>query len=134
MGTVRSVTKASPVDLPPLDVLVGAADAGLHPWVHAHVLVGPRYLGMDPIFRSWVCRPVTAPCVPATRDALAALAKSSFAAFGPGFVLLTTADPIGGWPGTGSELRQVVGLLGDLRARDTPSGLSTTPRADTGFL
>jgi GNAT superfamily N-acetyltransferase len=73
------------------------------------------------------------PLVPEDRDGLVALARTSFEAFRPGFVLLTTADPVGTWPDTGSELRQVVGLVGVLRARPVPPQLSTSPRTDTEF-
>ncbi len=48
-------------------------------------------------------------------------------------MLLSTADPIGAWPGTRPEQRQLVGLLGDLRARPAPTGLRAVPRADTAF-
>ena len=177
-------------DLPPLDLLVTAADASLHPWVRAHVaesvrragleeelgfwldtaardmdyattyaegapqsgeppeayldrwlplpdgahiLAGPRYLGRDPdlpfVGVSASDRPLTAD----DRAALVAVARTSFEAFRPGFVLLTTADPIGAWPDTGSELRHVVGNLGELRSRDTPPNVTTRPRTDTDF-
>ncbi len=176
--------------LPPLDLLVRAADAGLHRWVHehvpapvrraalaqelgfwvdtaardmdyattyaeaapasgeppeayldrwlslpdgAHVLAGPRYLGRDPDLPFVGVSASDRPMGPADRPALVALARTEFEAFGPGFVLLTTADPVGAWPDAGWEQRQVVGRLGDLRARDTPDDLTTRPRTDTDF-
>ncbi len=174
-------------DLPPLDLLVAASDAGLHPWVHAHVpeavrraaltdelgsvlrraqdleharayaeaapqsgeppeayldrwltlpdgahvLAGPRYLGRDPDLPFVGVPAADRPLRPDDRAGLVAVARTAFAAFRPGFVMVTTADPVDAWPGAGSELRQVVGLLGGLRARDTPPGLATRPRADT---
>lgn len=177
-------------DLPPLALLVTAADASLHPWVHAHVaesvrrtaleeelgfclntaardmdyatayaqrapqsgeppeayldrwlplpdgahiLAGPRYLGRDPDLPFIAVSASDRPLAESDRAALVAVARTSFEAFRPGFVMLTTPDPIGAWPDTGSELRQVVGILGDLRARDTPPDLATRPRTDTDF-
>lgn len=177
-------------DLPPLDLLVTAADASLHPWVRAHVpapvrrgaleaelgfwlntaardmeyattyaqaapesgepaeayldrwlplpngahiLAGPRYLGRDPNLPFVGVSASDRPMRPNDRAALVAVARTSFKAFRPGFVLLTTADSIGAWPDAGSELRQVVGILGDLRACDTPPNLATRPRTDTDF-
>lgn len=182
--------EATPSPLPALSVLVDAADAGLHRWVHdhvaervrrtaleeelrfwlntaaqdldyatqyakdapqsrqppqayldrwlprphggGHVLAGPRYLGRDPdlpfVGVSASDRPLTA----SDRDGLSAIAEE-FSAFKPGFVLVTTADPVDAWPGTGTERRQVVGLLGDLRSRHTPPELTTEARTDTEF-
>lgn len=105
------------------------ATAYLDRWLplqtHGYVLAGPRYLGRDPdlpfVGVSASDRPLNA----ADHDALLAVAAGEFAAFRPGFVLVTTADVIGAWPGTRSEMRQVVGRLADLRARDAPSALST---------
>lgn len=177
-------------ELPPLQLLVTAADASLHPWVHAHVpeptrraalaeelsfwlhtaaqdmeyatnyaqgapesgeppeayldrwlrlpdgahiLAGPRYLGRDPNLPFVGVSASDRPLRPSDGPALAAVSRASFEAFRPGFVLLTTADPIGAWPDAGSELRQVVGLLGDLRGHDALPGLTTRPRTDTVF-
>lgn len=176
--------------LPPLEVIVAAADAGLHPWVHAHVaepvrrasleeelgfwlttaaqdmgyaesfaaaapssgeppeayldrwlplpdgshvLAGPRYLGRDPNLPFVGITASDRPLTSRDRSPLRALATSSFEAFGPGFVLVTTADPIGAWPGCGAEMRQVVGTLADLRERHVPPHLTTSPRGDTDF-
>ena len=177
-------------DLPTLDVLVEAADAGLHPWVRAHVgqevrrsalaeelgfwlgtaardpayaaafaeaapysgeppaayldrwlplgnggrvLAGPRYLGLDPDLPFMGVSGSDRPLVPADAGPLTALARAHFAAFAPRFVLLSTADPVGAWPGTRPEQRQLVGLLGDLRLRSSPPELRAAPRADTTF-
>ncbi len=177
-------------DLPPLDVLVTAADAGLHPWVHAHVaeplrraaleeelsfcldtaardmdyarafagrapqsgqppqayldrwlaisedthvLAGPRYLGRDPNLPFVAISASDRPLTPNDRAAIVAAAGRSFDAFRPGFVILWTADHIDAWPDSGSELRQVVGSISDLRARSTPPGVSTRSRTDTNF-
>jgi len=177
-------------DLPPLDVLVDAADAALHPWTRehvskgvrqsalseelgfwlhtaardmayaeayakdapqsgqppreyldkwvavgadGHVLAGPRYLGLDPDLPFVGVSASDRPLVPNDRDRLAALAREGFAAFSPGFVMVTTGDPVGAWPDTRSERRQVVGLLRDLRRRETPPELSAVPRTDTAF-
>jgi GNAT superfamily N-acetyltransferase len=176
--------------LPTLDVLVDAADAGLHPWVHqhvpdkvrraaleeelafwlhtaaqdmdyaktyardapqsgqppeayldrwipltsgGHVLAGPRYLGRNPDLPFVGITACDRPLVPGDRDSLVAVARDNFAPFKPGFVLLQTADPVGAWPGTGTEMRQVVGMLGDLRQGDTPPELAVRSRADTVF-
>lgn len=99
----------------------------------AHILAGPRYLGRDPDLPFVGVSASDRPLRPSDRAALTAAARTSFEAFRPGFVLLTTADPIGAWPDAGSELRQVVGLLGDLRAHPSPPSLTTRPRADTDF-
>jgi GNAT superfamily N-acetyltransferase len=177
-------------DLPPLDVIVAAADSSLHPWVRthvaepirrasleeelgfwlntaardmryattyaeaapqsgeppeayldrwlplpdgAHVLAGPRYLGRDPNLPFVGVSASDRPLRPNDEAALVALARSAFQPFRPGFILLTTADAIGAWPDTDGESRQVVGILGDLRARRTPPKLSTRPRTNTDF-
>jgi len=175
-------------ELPSLETLVDAADAGLHPWVHehvaepvrrsaladelgfclhtqaqdlayaaafaevappigqpvtayldlwvaigdgAHVLVGPRYLGRDPNLPFVMVSASDRPLTSADRTALEAVAREHLSAFDPGFVMLTTADPVGAWPDTHPELRQVVGPLGGLRRRLAPSELSVPPRRDT---
>ncbi len=144
-------------ELPSLETLVDAADAGLHPWVHdhvaepvrrsaladelgfclhtaaqdlayaaafaevappigqpvaayldrwvpigdgAHVLVGPRYLGRDPNLPFVMVSASDRPLTPADRTDLQAVAREHLSAFDPGFVMLTTADPIGAWPDT----------------------------------
>ena len=177
-------------ELPTLDTLVAAADAGLHPWVHehvaepvrraalaeelgfclqtaaqdltyaaafaevappigqpvsayldrwvpigdgAHVLIGPRYLGRNPNLPFVMVSAGDRPLTPADRTHLQAVAREHLSAFDPGFVMLTTADPVGAWPGTHPELRQVVGPLGELRRRVAPSELSVSPRRDTSF-
>lgn len=176
--------------LPPLSVLVTAADAGLHPWVHehvpepvrraaleeeigfwlntaaqdpdharrfadvappigqpleayldrwieltsgGHVLAGPRYLGLDPNIPFVGVSASDRPLDPGDRDSLTTVARECFAAFRPRFVMIWTADATDSWPCTGSEMRQVVGLLGDLRLAETPPELSTRVRRDTGF-
>ena len=177
-------------ELPSLETLVDAADAGLHPWVHdhvaepvrrsaladelgfclhtaaqdlayaaafaevapaigqpvaayldrwvpigygAHVLVGPRYLGRDPNLPFVMVSASDRPLTPADRTDLEAVAQEHFSAFTPGFVMLTTADPIDVWPDTHPELRQVVGPLGELRRRVAPSEPSVALRRDTAF-
>ena len=178
-----------PGELPDLDTLVAAADAGLHPWVHehipepvrrsaladelgfclhtaaqdltyaaafaevappvgqpvsayldrwvpieqGHVLIGPRYLGRDPNLPFVMVTASDRPLTRADRDGLQDVAREHLAPFAPGFVMVTTADPVGAWPGTQPEMRQLVGLLGDLRRRGTPPELSTVPRRDTDF-
>jgi hypothetical protein len=67
------------------------------------------------------------------RESLVGIARRSFAAFKPGFVMVESADPVGAWPDTGAEMRQVVGKLEDLRRLSTPPELSVVPRRDTGF-
>ena len=175
--------------LPTLETLVDAADEGLHPWVHdhiiepvrraalaeelgfcldtaaqdltyaaafaevappigqpvtayldrwvplgdAHVMVGPRYLGRDPNLPFVMVSASDRPLVAADRDPLRAVGREHLGAFSPGFVMLTTADPVGAWPETKPEMRQVVGLLGDLRGREAPPELATRPRHDTDF-
>jgi len=113
------------------------AEAYLDRWValgaNAHVLVGPRYLGRNPDLPFVAVSGADRPLSPADRSGLEAVAREGFGAFRPGFVLLTTADPVGAWPDTRAEMRQVVGLLGDLRRRDCPAELSATPRMDTDF-
>jgi hypothetical protein len=98
-----------------------------------HVMVGPRYLGRDPDLPFVVASATDRPLTPADRGRLAAVARESFGAFRPGFVLLTTADSTGAWPDTRPELRQLVALLGDLRRRQCPTELSAQPRHDTDF-
>jgi hypothetical protein len=177
-------------DLPTIDVLVDAADAGLHPWVHqhvseperrsalaeelgfwldtaardlawatsfaevapqsgeppasyldrwlplrtgGHVLVGPRYLGRDPDLPFLGVSASDRPLVAGDAEALVEIARRDFAAFRQKFVLPTTSEVIGAWPGTRPEHRQLVGLLGDLRRRSTPPELSAVPRADLAF-
>jgi len=175
--------------LPTIDVLVDAADAGLHPWVldhvpeterrsalaeelgfwlhtaaqdlayarsfaevaphsgepaasyldrwlplgddGSHVLIGPRYLGRDPDLPFMGVSGSDRPLAASDAGALQALARRELAPFAPKFVLVTTSDRIGAWPGTRPELRQLVGLLGDLRQRPVPPELSAVPRTDT---
>lgn len=176
--------------LPSLDVLVDAADRGLHPWVHAHVpepirreslaneigfwlntaaqdleyargyaavapqsgqpdeayldrwiglasgghvLVGPRYLGRDPDLPFVGVSASDRPILPSDRESLVTIARECFAPFKPGFILVPSADPIDSWPACGTERRQVVGMLEDLRRRETPPELSLKARRDTGF-
>lgn len=98
-----------------------------------HVLAGPRYLGLDPNLPFVGVSASDRVLRPADAGALADLARRSFAPFRPGFVLVTTADPPDGWPGAGHEKRLLVGQLGELRARKTPTELTTTLRLDTRF-
>lgn len=98
-----------------------------------HVLAGPRYLGQDPNLPFVGVSASDRVLRPADAVALAELARMSFAPFRPGFVLVTTADGVDGWPGAGNEKRMVAGQLGELRARETPTELTTTPRTDTRF-
>src|SRR5688500_5907674 len=41
-------------DLPPLDVIVAAADASLHPWVHAHVAEPVRRASLGEELSFWL--------------------------------------------------------------------------------
>lgn len=113
------------------------AAAYLDRWVeldtNAHVLIGPRYLDRDPDLPFVGVAGGDRPLVPSDRDQLAAVAGEHLAAFRPGFVLVKTADPMGAWPDTTPEKRQVVGRLGDLRRQEGPAELTTEPRTDTGF-
>lgn len=99
-----------------------------------HVLAGPRYFGRDPdlpfVGISASDRPLTVD----DRHAFCAVALEHFAPFRPGFVLLTTADPVGAWPGTRAVMRQLVGLLGELRRRRTPPELSVARRDDAAAI
>jgi L-amino acid N-acyltransferase YncA len=95
-----------------------------------HVLAGPRYLGRDPDLPFVGVSASDRPLRPPDRDRLVSLAGTEFAAFGPGFVMVTTADPVGAWPGTTPEMRYVAGLLGDLRRRPVPPEVTTRPRRD----
>ena len=99
----------------------------------AHVLAGPRYLGMNPDLPFVGVAASDRPLRPGDRDQLTAMAARHFAAFRPGFVMLTTADPVGAWPDTQAELRQVVGRLAELRRHPAPPELAAVPRTDTGF-
>jgi GNAT superfamily N-acetyltransferase len=99
----------------------------------AHVLAGPRYLGMNPDLPFVGIAASDRQLRPGDRNRLQAMATQHFAAFCPGFVMLTTADPVGAWPDTRAELRQVIGLLADLRRQPTPPELAAVPRADTDF-
>lgn len=180
----------SDAPLPPLSVLVDAADSGLHPWVRdnvspavrrsalaeelgfwldtaaqdldyarayaraapqsgapasayldrwltldsgGHVLAGPRYWGRDPDLPFMGVSGSDRPLLLEDRGGLVRIAKASFAAFRPGFVIVWSAAAPAEWPGTRPEMRQVVGKLHDLRQRPTPPELSTTPRRDTAF-
>ncbi len=96
-------------------------------------MAGPRYLGRDPDLPFVGVSASDRPLTSADQYRLVALAREAFAAFEPGFVLVTTADPVGAWPDTRPKMRQVVGLLRDLRRRDTPRELTTAPRTDTAF-
>jgi len=113
-------------------------EAYLDRWVavdaDTHVLIGPRYLGRDPDLPFVGVSASSRPLRPSDRENLVDAAVSSFAAFRPGFVMVTTADPIDAWPGTQPECRQLVGCLGDLRrATDVPVELTVSPRADIDF-
>ena len=112
-------------------------EAYLDRWValgaDGHVLAGPRYLGRDPDLPFVAVSAADRPLTPADRGRLVTVARESFGAFRPSFVLLTAADQIGAWPDTRPELRQLVGLLGDLRRQESPTELSATPRNDTAF-
>jgi GNAT superfamily N-acetyltransferase len=113
------------------------AEAYLDRWIgldrDAHVLVGPRYLGRDPDLPFVGVSASDRPLTPADREQITAVARDALAAFKPGFVMLTTADPIGAWPDTRPEMRQVVGCLANLRRQQTPAKLSAYPRTDTDF-
>lgn len=98
-----------------------------------HVLAGPRYLGRDPDLPFVGVSASDRVLGPGDADALRESARHAFAAFRPGFVLLPTADPVGAWPGSRPEMRQVVGALGELRRRPVPDSLTATPRSDTAF-
>ncbi|MDX6360552.1 MAG: hypothetical protein QOH37_3606, partial [Nocardioidaceae bacterium] len=98
-----------------------------------HVLVGPRYLGRDPDLPFMGVSGSDRPLAVSDAESLMAVARREFAAFAPKFVLLTTSDEIGSWPGTRPEQRQLVGLLGDLRLRPLPPELRAVPRADTAI-
>jgi hypothetical protein len=187
----RMADETRPRELPTLEVLVAAADAGVHPWIAArvpvemrrealaeelrfwlevaaqdlahaeryaadapdvgqpaaafldrwlpldtggHVLAGPRWLGLDPDLPFVGVSASDRVLRPADADALRQVARRQFAGFGPGFVMVSTADPLGTWPGTRPEHRHVVGTLGDLRRRPVPSGV-TAARNDevTGY-
>lgn len=99
-----------------------------------HVLAGPRYLGRDPDLPFVGISASDRTLRVDDRDALSAVARDHFAAFQPGFVLLTTADPVGAWPGTHALMRQLVGSLGELRRRRTPPGLSFVGRTSAEVI
>jgi GNAT superfamily N-acetyltransferase len=113
------------------------AEAYLDRWLAlgsgAHVLMGPRYLGRNPdlpfVGVSASDRPLTSD----DRGQLIETAHAHFAAFSPGFVLLTTSDPVGAWPDTQPEQRDMVSLLRDLRRQQTPGDLTCSPRSNTDF-
>jgi hypothetical protein len=110
------------------------AERYLHRWVPlatgAHVLIGPRYLGRDPNLPFVGVSGSSRPLTPADRDALTTAARAEYAAFRPLFVLLSTADPIGAWPGTKPEMRQLIGRLGGLRDQATPTQLALSSCRD----
>jgi len=113
-------------------------EAYLDRWVaidaDAQVLIGPRYLGRDPDLPFVSVSASSRPLRPPDRDNLVIAAVGSFDAFRPGFVMLTTADPIDAWPDTSPERRHLVGRLGDLRrADDVPAELTVSRRADIDF-
>ena len=104
-------TMTHETDLPSLEPLVAPADGGLQePTRRADLTKGVRFGSRSR--RTWSTQPPTPQAAPESRQPL-----------------LWTADPIRA--GAGSELRQVVGLLGDLRTRDAvwsddPSSLRHT--------
>jgi GNAT superfamily N-acetyltransferase len=112
-------------------------EAYLDRWIElgdgGHVLAGPRYWGRDPNLPFVGVSASDRPLLPSDRQSLRIIARDHFGAFQPGFVLVWTSDPIGTWPDTAPEMRQLVGLLGDLRRHETPPELICTPRADTAF-
>jgi len=116
---------------PPVGQPVTAYHDRWLPLGDAHVMAGPRYLGRDPDLPFVMVSASDRPLQPSDRDDLADLAREHFGPFSPGFVMLTTADPLGSWPGTSPEQRQLVGLLGDLRERRAPVGLAAVARRDT---
>jgi hypothetical protein len=98
-----------------------------------HVLVGPRYLGLDP---SWPFVGVAAsdrPLVPDDAEAPTGIARRMFAAFAPRFVMVHTSDPVDAWPGTTPERRLVAGTLEQLRNRPPAGCVRAEARRDTGF-
>ena len=176
-----------PSVLPPLELLVDAAAAGVHPWIASrvtpedrrtalaeelgfwlstaaqdrgyaegyaaaapdvgeppsafldrwlpldtggHVLAGPRWLGLDPDLPFVGVSASDRVLGPADTPALQDVARQHFAGFRPGFVLLRTADPVGTWPGTRSEMRHLAGELGALRRLDPPTGLTAVASPD----
>jgi hypothetical protein len=83
------------------------ASAYLHRWLplesNGHVLVGPRYLGMDPDLPFVGVAGSDRPLQTSDTAALQELARSEFGKFDPGFVLIETADPVDTRPGASAE-------------------------------
>src|SRR5215218_3509221 len=63
-----------------------------------HVLAGPRWLGLDPDLPFVGVSASDRVLRPGDTAALREVARGHFAGFGPGFVLLRTADTVGVWP------------------------------------
>lgn len=104
------------------------AEAFLNRWLTVtgdlDVLVGPRYRARDPQ-RPFVAVDAASRVVKSgDLSALVAVTRESFAPFRPGYVRLWSSDPVGSWPGTRSDMRNVAGQLGDLRRNGVPAELS----------
>jgi len=113
------------------------ADSYLAKWLPldrgGHVLVGPRYWGLDP-HRPFVGVAASdRPLVPDDRESLIRIAQERYGAFKPGFVKISSPEPVGVWAKTLPGKRLVAGLVGDLRDRATPPALSTALRSDTAY-
>ena len=101
----------------------------------AHALVGPRYLGRDPNLPFVMVSASDRPLTPADRTDLQAAAREHLGAFAPGFVMLTTSDPIGTWPDTPAGAAPGRRPAGRPPSPGGPAELelSTVPRRDTDF-
>jgi GNAT superfamily N-acetyltransferase len=110
------------------------ASAYLHRWLPLRtggtVLVGIRYLGMDPDLPFVGVAGADRVLGQHDLDALRTLAVEQFSAFRPRFVMLETADPAGAWAGTRPERRRLAGELGQLRRRPVPDRLQAVARHD----
>lgn len=97
------------------------------------VLTGPRYRGLRPDAPFVAVDAASRPVVVGDLPALRSLVAREYAPFAPLDVRLWTSDPAGTWPGTSPDTRDVVGRLGDLRARSVPPGIGTRPAVDLGW-
>lgn len=96
------------------------AEAYLHKWLpldgtSGHVPIGARYLGLDSEAPFVGVAGSDRPLVADDATALIRLARERFAAFSPRFVMISSSEPVGSWPGTAPERRVLAGMQRDLR-------------------
>lgn len=113
------------------------ARAYLNRWIDVAgdltVLAGPRYRGRDPNRPFVAIDAASRPLQHADIPRLRAVTAAEFAAFESGYVMIWDSGAAGAWPGSRSDLRNVAGRLGDLRATTVPPELDARPAQELGF-